>query len=306
MASHNLGYQFQSAIDSAFRPGLDKHAAKHTGESMDKVCSFNEKKNLQEVSYQLAMHIKEHYPEIKMVKDIKPDHIQGYLNQKSRTCSTATLKNFVSRIKKIEILCQRKFKTSTKWKDNILAPQSHKTVRNEKLRIQTMEKKDLDKILDYGYRYSKSKAIVAIDLAYRYGLRDAEIANLKVKNVNWEMSTLEVIGKGGRRRELTIKLEDTEFMKTLCENKKSEDRLIGIRKDSISKQLNRIMEKLNLKKKYPVTGIHAIRKLKAQELWDLKRAQGFSKKEAMDYVSNYLGHGKGRYDVLNTYVQTQN
>lgn len=44
MARHNLGYQFQTAIDSAFRPGLDKHAAKHTGDSIDKVCSFSEKR----------------------------------------------------------------------------------------------------------------------------------------------------------------------------------------------------------------------------------------------------------------------
>jgi hypothetical protein len=60
-----------------------------------------------------------------------------------------------------------------------------------------------------------------------------------------------------------------------------------------------------LKDKYPLTSIHAIRKLKAQELWTEKRQSGLSKKETMNFVSDYLGHGKGRFDVINTYVENQ-
>ena len=84
-----------------------------------------------------------------------------------------------------------------------------------------------------------------------------------------------------------------------------EEKLVGIKSDSINQHLNRVMRGLGIKKKYPETNIHSIRKLKAQELWDEMRGKGCSKKEAMYKVSKYLGHGKNRYDIINTYVKNQ-
>lgn len=305
MGKHNLAYQIQTAIDYAFRPGMDKHAAKHTGEAIGKVCSFNEKRSLQEVAYQFKDFMQKNFPQIKMIKDVKSDHWQAFLNQKSKTCSTATLKNYVSRIHKIEHLCNNKFRFTSNWKDDILTPQSEKTPKEEKLRIQTMDKKDLEKVLDYGYKHCVSKAIPAIELCYRFGLRDAEVARLTVSCIDFEKKRLHVIGKGGRHRYLEIKEADVGILKKLCIEKTNNDKLIGIKADSINQQLNRILQKLDLKKKYPLTGIHAIRKLKAQEIWNEKRKDGYTKKDTMDFVSQYLGHGKGRYDIINVYVQKQ-
>lgn len=305
MSKHNLAFQIQTALDNAFTPGMDKHAAKHNGESMGKICSFNEKRSLQEVSYQFKDFMKENYPQMKMIKDVQADHWQSFLNKKAQTCSTATLKNYVSRIHKIQILCQNKFRFEGNWKDGILVPQSKKTTAGEKLRIQAMDKDDLIRVLNYGYKNSTSKAIAAIDLCYRFALRDSEVAKLKVKDVNFEQGSLHTTGKGGRHRELAIKTNDVAVLKKLCQDKADQDNLVGIKADSINQQLNRILTKLELKSKYPLTSIHAIRKLKAQELWTQKREEGLTKKDTMNYVSQYLGHGKGRHDVINTYVQDQ-
>ncbi|WP_187119320.1 tyrosine-type recombinase/integrase [Clostridium polynesiense] len=256
---------------------MDKHAAKHNGQSMGIICSFNEKRSLQEVAYQFKDYMKDNYPHIKMLKDVKSDHWQAFLNEKSKTCSTATLKNYVSRIHKIEHLCRNKFRITSNWRNEILTPQSKKTPTGDKLRIQTMGKEDLEKVLDYGYKHCTSKAIPAIELCYRFGLRDAETSRLTVDCVDFDKAQLRVVGKGGRCRYLEIKKDDVKILKTLCVGKINKDKLIEIKADSINQQLNRILKKLNLKNKYPLTGIHAIRKLRAQELWDEKRKQGYTK-----------------------------
>jgi integrase len=305
MGSHNLAYQIQTALECAFRPGMDKYAAKHNGDSIDKICSFNEKRSLQEVSYQFRDFMRENYPQIKMVRDVQSDHWQAFLNKKAQTCSTATIKNYISRVHKIQVICQNKFKFKANWADGIVTPQSAKTPSNEKLRIQAMGKQDLKKVIAYGYKNCTSQAIPAIDLCYRFGLRDSEVASLKVSCIDFGKNSLHVIGKGGRHRYIEIKRDDVGVLKKLCEGKSKEDKLIAIKADSVNQQINRILKKLNLKSKYPLTSIHAIRKLKAQELWSEKRELGWSKKDTMNFVSEYLGHGKGRYDVINTYVHNQ-
>jgi integrase len=304
MARHNLAFQMNTAINHAFCPGYDKHAGKHNGESMSKVCSFNEKRSLQQVVYQFKDFAKQYYPQLRLVKNIKSEHWQSFLNEKAKTCSYATLKNYISRISKLGILCGHRFRFNANWSGNLLAPASMKTPRNEKLRTQMMDKLDLEKVMEYGYRNCTSKAIAAIDLAYRFGLRAYEASHLRVKDVDLNKMRLCVTGKGGRIRYLQICAKDIDLLKSLC-TKTQNEKLIGIKANSINQQLNRILKKLGLKKKYPVSSIHAIRKLKAQEIWDEKRNQGWNKKETMNYVASYLGHGKGRYDIINIYVHNQ-
>ncbi len=223
MAKHNLAYQMDSAIQQAFRPGADKRSGKHTGEHKSIVYSFNEKKSLQQVAYEFKDYIKDNYSNIKLVKDLNFDHWQSFLNEKSKTCSTATLKNYVSRIGKIEIVCQNKFGFKSNWKENILAPSSQKTPGRNKLRVQQMDKSDLSRALEFGYINSKSKGTVAIDLCYRFGLRASECANLAVKDADLKNDQLHVKGKGGRHRYLPIRKEDYEILYKLCEGKSGQD-----------------------------------------------------------------------------------
>ncbi len=305
MARHNLAFQMNTAINHAFRPGFDKHAGKHTGESMSKVCSFNEKRSLQQVAFQFKDFAKQHYPQLRLVKNIRSEHWQSFLNEKSKTCSYATLKNYISRISKLGVLCGNRFRFNANWSGNLLAPASMKTPKNEKLRIQMMDKADLEKVMKYGCHNCTSKAIAAIDLAYRFGLRAYEASHLRVKDVDLNKMRLCVTGKGGRIRYLQICPKDIDLLISLCTRKTQNEKLIGIKANSINQQLNRILKKLDLKKKYPVSSIHAIRKLKAQEIWDEKRNQGWNKKETMNYVASFLGHGKGRYDIINIYVHNQ-
>lgn len=304
MAKTNLSYQINSAIEQAFQPGASKHSAKADGTSGEKVFSFNAKKSLQQVSFQFKDHMKKEFPDIRMMKDVKPEHWQSFLNEKSKTCGTATLENYTSRISKIEILCNKKYGFKSNWSSNILVPDSKKTFEGEKLRVQQMSPDHMQKIIKIG-ESSSSKAVPAINLGYSYALRVSEISNLKVGSVNLESMELKVIGKGGRVRFVELNKKDIPLLKNLSEGKAQNELLIGIKKDSINAYLNRSMEKLGIKNEYKETGMHSIRKLRAQEVYTAARNNGLSKKDSMDKVSKLLGHGENRYDTFNTYVQNQ-
>lgn len=304
MARTNLSYQINSAIENGFRPGMDKHAGKHTGENLGKVFSFAEKKSLQQISFEFKDYMKANYNDVKLIKNVKPEHWQNFLIEKSKTCSTATLQNYVSRIGKIEVLTQNKFGFKSNWRDNITSPPSQKTPGGGKLRVQQMAKEDYNKIMEAS-KNSTSQAVPALEIAYRFGLRVEDVTKLRVEFVSLEKMELKINGKGGRTHYLPIRPEDLKVLKQQIEGKNPGDKLISIKKDSINTHLRRTMEKIGIKEKYPNTGVHAIRKLRAQEEYDKVRSEGMSKKDAMDHVSKFLGHGRDRYDTFNTYVQNQ-
>lgn len=68
--------------------------------------------------------------------------------------------------------------------------------------------------------------------------------------------------------------------------------------------LDRAEKALNIREKYADadTGLHSIRKMLAQELYDKYRKDGMSKKDALNHVSEYLGHGKDRMETMRQYV----
>jgi elongation factor P--beta-lysine ligase len=140
MARTNLSYQICSAINDAFKPGASRHIGKHTGQNLNQVYSYGEKRSLQQIAFEFKNFMKQEYPDIKLMRDVKPDHWQSFLNDKAKTCGTETLKNYVSRINKIEVLCQCKFKFESNWRDNILVPSSQKTLHLKRLIVGGFDK----------------------------------------------------------------------------------------------------------------------------------------------------------------------
>lgn len=305
MAKQNISYQIIRALDQGRALGESRHSGKHTGECMSKIYSLGEYESLKSFAKTFQSYLRESDIRIRYVKDITTKQWQDFLDAKAHVCGYATLKNYISRIHKIEVLCQTKYGFEKKWAANLMVPQSKVGSHEDMKRVQTMDSKDLERIRSFGENYSNSKAVIAIELAARYGLRVSEISALRLESVNLTDMKLRVCGKGGKTRYLEIKEEDREFFQKICDNKQPRQNLVGIRPDSINQYLNRTMTKLGIKDKYPLTGVHAIRKLVAQNMWYRLRDSGLSKQETMNRISVYLGHGEGRYDVLNAYVKDQ-
>ena len=101
--NRSLKYQFLCAINKNFSEGMDKHSDKRNGiRNTGKIYSYSDRKNLVDLSANFSNWMKENHSDVKLVKDVNSSHVQEFLNQKAQDCSSETLKNYVSRFKKLE------------------------------------------------------------------------------------------------------------------------------------------------------------------------------------------------------------
>jgi len=312
----NLKYQFLNAINKNFGSGgKDKHAAKHAGKFLDTVYSYAERKNLTMISSQIADFIKTNYPETKMLYEINSDMIQDFFNKKaeSKKCNNETLQQYRSRINKIEHIASDVYHINVNWYKDIIIPA---VVSTTKKRSISMSKEHYNKIMDRAYEMnSKSKAVIALEFVGRFADRVSECCKIQKRDINLEKNTLHIHeSKGKRSRDLSIdnkiKFRDSdisnhEFLENIYNRlDKDTDRVVDIKEDSVNAYLSRAEEALGFRDLYrdADTGIHCIRKAVAQEMYDNLREEGIEKREALNEVSHFLGHGNNRDECIKAYV----
>lgn len=295
----NLKYQFLNAINDNFKEGMSKNSIKEAGQmNGTRIFSYSDRKNLIDVASNFSEFMKNTHPNVKLVKDIKAEHIQSFLNSKSATCSTATLKQYESKFNKLEKVVNNTYNCNANYRGFSTPNGANAT----KIRNSAMSKNDFKK-LENSFSNSSSSAKVAIQLTARAGLRVSECVKLQGRDINLQKGTIHVAdGKGGRDRDVQMRPEDKQFWTDLKANYGDMERLCPIKEDSINKAISREMEKLELKDKYEDTSIHAIRKMYAQEQYDRYREQGMEITEALGAVSVDLGHSKDRIELMKEYV----
>lgn len=297
--ARNLKYQFLNAINQNFKEGMDKHSLKADGK-MDgtRIFSYSDRKNLVDVSCNLANYLSNNNPEIKFVKDIKAHHIQGFLNEKSKTCSQATIKQYATKFNKLENIVNNTYNTNANYK-GFVVPLAKE---NTKIRNTSMSREDFSK-LEIGFSRSRSCAKEAIQLSARAGLRVSEITKLQGRDINISKGVINIVdSKGGRDREVPIRPQDRDYFIDLKSKYNDYERICPVQSDSINKAIERELEKQGLKEKYTNTSIHSIRKLYAQEEFDRLREEGLEIKQALGEVSVLLGHSDNRFELMKEYV----
>lgn len=295
----NLKHQFIHAIEDNFKEGMDKHSMKANGQRNDgKIFSYSDRKNLIDVACNFSNYMKENYMDIKMVKDIKVEHIQSFLNQKSNECSNATLKQYESKFNKLEKIINNTYKANADFK-GFKVPLSKE---NSKIRNTSMSQNDFKKLEKY-FDSSRSSGKIAIQLTARVGLRVSECVKLQGRDINIKKNIIHVSdGKGGRDRDIPIRSEDRNYFMNLKANISDFERVCPVRQDSINKSLDRGMKAIGIRNKYNNTSIHCIRKMYAQKEYDRCRVEGKTIKESLQDVSILLGHGKERIELMRQYV----
>lgn len=304
--ARNIKYQFLSAINGAFsESGKDKHSLKADGgiRKMEHVYSFKERQNLVDTASQLSNYVKEKYPKIRMVKDISPSVVQEFLASKCNSCSQQTLSQYVSRLNKIDVLVKKAYKAELGWRGEIVAPAA---VITGKIRDVAMSREDFEKILEYGRQSGTcSQAPIAIELAGRFGMRDGETVKFQPRDINYDILKIHIHeSKGGRSRDITFTKKDIAFLKTITEGIDKSEKVIKIKEDSINRYLQRTEEKLGIRQRYKdaKSGLHSIRKLRAQEVFDKCREKNMNIRDSLDFTAEYLGHGKQRDQCIKEYV----
>jgi integrase len=297
--ARNIQYQFLTSINENFKEGRDKHSMKIDGQ-MDgtRINSYSDRDNLKHLSANFSTWMKDNHREIKYVSDIKAEHIQGFLNEKAETVSQATLTTYSSNFNKLEKVVSATYGRPVVYQGFVTPP----AIRSEKVRNSAMSKEDYQKML-YEFRNSTSAAKDGIQISAKVGLRVAELAKFKGKDINLEKGTIHVEdGKGGRDRDVPIRDEDKAYFADLKARIGDNERICDVKKGSINTAVRRCMERVGISKKYKDTNIHSIRKMYAQESYDRFRAQGLTMKESIDETSKLLGHGEDRMSLMKEYV----
>lgn len=295
----NLKHQFIYAINDNFKEGMDKHSMKSDGIRNDgKIFSYADRKNLIDTASNFANYMRENYKDIKLVKDVRAEHIQNFLNLKSKNCSNATLLQYQSKFNKLEKIINNTYKIKANFKGYTLPL----AAENTKIRNTSMSVEDFKK-LESAFNNSKSYGKVAIQLTARVGLRVSECAKLQGRDINISKNIVHVEdGKGGRNRDIPIRAEDRNYFVDLKAKISDFERVCPVRSDSINKSIERKMEGLGLKIKYSDTSIHCIRKMYAQKEYNRCRAEGKDIIKSLQEVSILLGHGKERLELMRQYV----
>lgn len=296
--ARNIKYQFLHAIDDNFKEGMSKHSIKRD-EQMDntRIFSYADRKGLIDVSANFSNWMKKNHNDIKLVRDIKPEHIQGFLNEKAKTSSQATLEQYASKFRKLENLVNSTF-SGANYKGFI----TPSVIRDEKIRNSVLSKDDFKK-LENAFSSSKSSGKEAIQLASKLGLRVSEIVKLKGKDIDLKNNIVHVHdGKGGRNRDVPIRPEDKAYFANLRSKTGSNERICPVRSGSVNAAIRRCMKRIGISDKYEKTNVHAIRKMYAQESYDRFRKGGLESKEALSKVSVLLGHGSDRISLMKEYV----
>ena len=298
----NLKYQCLTAINASFKPGVSKHSAKRQKlTKTNRIFSYSDRTNLINLSSSFCNYMKVHFPEVKLVKNIKETHINQFLLEKSKICSSKTLELYKSNFKKLgkTIAAYYHCEECNHWELKTFSGYS------ESIRNISMSYGDYLTLLSTYNRNLSNNGFNSIYLSYSFGCRVSELAKLKGNDILIDengSASLRIIDSKGRRSRVSICChKNMDYLKQL--QAKGEDRIIPIQKESINKNVRTHLQMAGLALKYDRTCIHAIRKLYAQTIFNTFRNEGKSTKEALNLTSHNLGHGDNRLSLMQKYIQ---
>lgn len=294
----NLCYQMTSSIENALSLGEDKHSAKRQNTNQTKIYSYASRKDMMDFAHDFSKYIKTNFPEVRMVRDINVKHINDYLLSKDKL-TQASIQQYVSRLNKLELCCNKKFGLSLDWRNGREIPVQHK----EQIRNIVFTDKQIQGIEKYLETKKDCYSKYAYYLAKAFSLRASSVVKIQVRDVDLVNMKLHIHeDKGKRSRDLDIRPTEVEMLRKLIIDKNATDRLIPLRSDSICAYLNRICKVLGYTNiTNAKTSYHCLRKYSITQYYkEQEKMVGYKKAEQL--ASIRLGHGKDRKDIIDRYL----
>ena len=297
MAKRNLFGQMTYAINKNFTERVDKRAFKKAngGGMGSKIFSYGEKYRLKQLAKSFQIYAKENELNIKLVKDIRPENIQDFLEKvKEHGCTQNTINSYANSLFKIQNTINVTYNLNLKWREEIAIPQVEKKSSSARGVDSVISRENYNKILNYA-RENESQSGLALQMQNWLGVRVEEIARIKKEFINLKEKTITFKNtKGGKKLIRDIPEDKIDFVKSVIDHNFHQDRLFSIEGKSINKYLNRVQDQLGLERH----SNHDIRRLIAQEKYDFFRENGMSIKEAANETGKWLNHGDDRTSML--------
>lgn len=292
---------------------------------------------LKDASRQFGRWMREKHPEIRLARDIRPEHVQEFmLDTAAHSWSPVTYNNMLSTMQKLGRLTADTFSgSSASWTSGLQRQQANPSDKKRSVAFSERERALIRNDADH----SSSEALKAGAFGSYYGLRVGSIASLRVGDIHPDYIHIER-DKGGRSRDIyyTSMQQKQQALKALqwaSEHGRASagDKVFGIKANSIGRALQRSCRKNGISAAHVSSSSqHALRKSYARERYEQeysKRHNGQSPyidksdwterhwgderetelvegvhydSEAWDVVADELGHGRGRTDLFNAYI----
>lgn len=295
---HSLSSQLQYAVLHSRSFGSDKYSDRKNGESQHKTYSHKATKDRLDTAKSLGKYIKEHFPEVKMARNITAEHINAWLDHKANTgCRMASLETYAANARSVMRLCSQAFPTCKDLSGIKTPEEKPDLIQSSGRDPEGMKKDDYAKI-----RQSVNNANLArgMDIARMTGARADGCTHITGNDIHiYKDGSMRVYlqEKGGRGRKVDVINE--KYKNTLKEYKQiyGNNRIVPIKPESLERSLARAMRGKELGKDYKGTKMHSIRKLWANERYKEYR-QTHNKLETVQYINLQLGHSADRDEAL--------
>lgn len=220
---------------------------------------------------------------IRKREELRPEHVEKYLEIKAITCSQNTINEYASELKKIGRLIGIDLQV-----EPVIAIRKKSDSRGAE---SVMSREDLGKILEYAREHPESGSSVAIRLEALIGVRVGDLAY----GIRIDQGKLRIKSKNGKWCERMITPEIRKILESeSCRKLIDGDRIRFPKDGSINKYLLRTERKLGLEEH----SFHDIRRRIAQDKYDEFRTSGMSRSESLRAVSAWLNHGPDRQKML--------
>ena len=221
MAKRNLYGQMTYAINKNFKEGVDKRAYKQAnGKGMgSKIFSYGEKYRLKQLAKSFQIYAKKNNLNIKMVKDIKPEHVQKFLEDaKERDCTQNNINSYANSLFKIQNTLNSTYNLNLKWREEIAIPQVKQKSSSTRGVDSVISREDYNKILNYAEE-NRSQSGLALQMQNWLGVRVEEIARIKKEFINLKDRTITFKNtKGGKKLIRDIPEDKIDFVKSVIDH----------------------------------------------------------------------------------------
>ncbi|MDU7943883.1 MAG: hypothetical protein E7J38_10080 [Streptococcus salivarius] len=244
---NNLITEFEYAIINALvidtkRPSNNIDIFKE-----NKVYTESDYRNLMDVSKNLCNFIVENYPNVKNISDINLVHFKSFLEFKALLTNQNTVNQYGIKLLKLRNLIKKTYLLDIyfQYEYNWVNDGNKNNIKNN---ITNLTIDEYEKII----KNCTGETLRAIKMIRYLGIKLKEIHDIKVKNIvikedniyilNNDSSILKIIYKPNKETKI--------FINNLKENYFNSEYIFNIKKDSISKNVNRVLKKLKLYDKF--------------------------------------------------------
>ncbi|MFR5267296.1 hypothetical protein, partial [Clostridium sp.] len=144
-----------------------------------KIFSYGEKYRLKQLAKSFQIYAKKNNLNVKLVKEIKAEYIQGFLEgAKERGCTQNTINSYANSLFKIQNTLNSTYNLNLKWREEIAIPQVEKKSSSTRGVDSVISREDYNKILNYAEE-NMSQSGLALQMQNWLGVRVEEIARIK-------------------------------------------------------------------------------------------------------------------------------